>query len=413
MNLCSTKAIQGGTNSAALCQYSVLTMVHPRATPSTPRTISRDNLADVPLDAVDFFALSVAARRCVHVDDVMSGGDTATSLNEECEAMMTRATELYGVRWKPGIGATTSADAVGVRVETQHKTWRLKPSWATLVAQALLEARGRQLTDKHVQWLDGVAEWIALVLHFPALTTTIRRVSTSDTAITFLLQLLKASCRHTQQLTPEQWLRRWPRRNDDYAISDACGRGWAGAVTNGTSVCGRWYKCRRTDWWTPYPCCGGNEPGKPNPEDMYYTETLASVETYHNSLVADRVEDMLLLTDSEIWMYTLQRMRTQNIHMMALIIVMYVIAKGPIAVAHVADPVNTADRPSREIYTFVAEKPPPPHTKLRWSIIGTSKVCHSVQSAAIEAVIPYLPCIWRQRMNVYTSRRTCVQDCGH
>lgn len=410
----STRVIQGGTWSATVCQYQTLTVALDPA--NAPERESGDYTVPATLIAertkgVSYVNACLRARRLVHVDDVMSGGDDAATLDRDRLWFRERAEREYNVRWKPFEASAKSGRLVGVHIDCEGKWWSVCPVWAEKLERALETYKGGAVwTSQERQWFDGVSVWVLQVTHQQLpLPTWLADDGDMPGAMAALVAMARERVAATEWVAKRRLghvMTAWPRPGKHgggaYSISDASKRGWAGARTDGVTRCGYWHWCATNKVHSTQRCCADGrvlmESG-----DVYKGEALASLETAYD--VASEGRDLLIVTDSKIWVDTLLAVCAGDRVLAACAVAMAATATGERAVAHCAghgDGANYADQPSHDVTGFtVVGVPPPSSTAIpRWSVAGVARHGDEVRDMVLTEACRYLPCLWARRLGL-------------
>lgn len=414
MRAVSDRVIQGGTFSAAQCQYTVLQYalgdrLPPRqvADESQPRALLRERMT-----GVNYAATCLRLRRLVHVDDVVSGGDDRAQLDVQRKAFREESMRKYRVQWKEFEPSAEEGRAVGVHINCAEKWWSVCPRWATRTVQTLQELAASQWNDHTAEWFGGVMAWVCQSHHLPGVPMWLIRYNRGE-AIRLAIAMTTTRIRYRMQRTPEQALRRWPRDGDresaPYAITDASTRGWAGARTDGVSRCGPWYWCTRAEMPTVEPCCHRPLPTRIDPGQIYLAEMLANAE-----LLWDwgGERDKLVITDSSVWADVVARGHTMDPRMGAMLVALHLLRPGgaQVAVAHCAghgEGGNYADESTQTLLPFsVVGRPLPSTTNTpRWSPLALVSDTTGVGPHMARVVEPWLNCAWLDRVRRLTAPR--------
>jgi hypothetical protein len=377
-----TRAIQGGTWSAALCQAIVLWLVY------------GERLVGGTVRVVDWFRMCVENGSLVHVDDVVSSGLVAAELDGRRLRFREWSSSRYGVIWKEHLPSGTTADALGLHMNVRDKVWRLRTEWIESCTEALAAMIMKSLNEHAKQWLAGIAVWICQALHLPMAVVTIMRTNPQGT-IRPLMIMLRGSAYHRHRCAvPSSMLGRWPRsRRRRYVISDASCEGWSGSTQACLGRAGRWSRCAKSGWITTEPCCG-EQVERIEPAEVYYGEALASCDAIVHNEYPD--EELLVVTDSMIWKNALVRNHSSCMHMAALIVLVYLIRLCQTAAAHIPGLSNPADEASHSAIPFVATEELHPTTGIpEWTLIGWSHPCQRTAMAMWVLSRKYIPCAWR------------------
>lgn len=382
---------QGGTWSAVLCQGHTLTAVvppeeHPPTMARPIAPLGRPHLSGLP--AADWIPVLRRLGIVIHVDDVITSGVIGT-VDDRRRCMRVRTENRYGMRWKPFQQSSPRAEALGMDFDAENKSWALQRKWINDFELAL---EGWQSSDDgDVDWARGCTAWIIQVLHTPlALLRTV-----DESWPRRIRQLLHTRATYAESMSLCMRLSPWPRpaRRHHVQLTDACGYAWAGAALDcGLGIAGRWHRCT-SGALSPWPCCGASDV-RVGPEEMVMAEALASVATFLRIRRCEGTRDTLILSDNESWTADVAASRGGTQALSALTVLMWLLADGQLASAHVRGDENSMDGPSRLLCPPILSCVPP-HTHPQWSTIGVARVCRHVASPLWESVCLDLPCCLR------------------
>lgn len=434
---------QGGSWSATVCQSVTLVLAHetewmPRRKPlhvdgAMVRTdeVSLRRVIAHEVPAAEWVEAAFRNARVVHVDDVVSSGASAEQLDIKRRAFRAEAERRWSVQWKEFHPSAPSGDALGMRFDCSTKTWGLKQAWVEKLMRQLddVDARiGLPTDDQRLwQWMDGVAAWMSLVLQQPAVMWALGKRRERSRMTALMRKMAPAAARYSDGRHPALRMKEMlqPVKAEVAVITDACGRGWAGAASDGFFECGRWWRCGDSGNLSPTECCRQAVQTEAAPNEMYMAEMLASARILHRTLrrmewrptVAERAQErnVLVLSDNETWCKSLAKGHSSDPVLIAVLQSLHDEMVGrlsgsvTVSVAHVRGEDNPADGPSRDGRHFqVHLDAMPPHAKPRRSVLGQVRTC--VTEMCTDIAAEWLSCGMRHDLRAGRSRPS---QCPH